>query len=125
MTFPPSLAERDQLASSKRPADIALTVFLLVAQLVLGFAVCFAVQLSLFNFAACQGGCINELGVWAFRGIVGITVISVVAAAVASAARIKQSRRGWWVPVIGMTLIITTFAVALFLVDIGTNPSIL
>jgi hypothetical protein len=102
-------------------ASVALTVALLLVQIVCGAYFCFAVFLSLFSFDACYADCDYTLGVGAFYGMVAVTVILVLTSGILGIVFRRSRRRSWLMPAVGLVLMIGTFLTALFLIDVAAG----
>jgi hypothetical protein len=107
-----------------RHEDLAATIGLLSVSILVGLVLSFLVVLQLMGVDACSsrpGECdFALLGATTYI-TPGAIVLVVAATAVGLVVRAKSSLRSWWIPMLGLIVIVVAFVVASELVKVGLS----
>lgn len=118
------LVRGDRRKREQSRSRIGLTSGLILAHIVLSLAAIATVFGSQLAYGTCEysahhGTCGYAVTPITLGAIVAGAVISVVAGAVAAAARIMHGKSGWWTPLVGMGALLTMTVVCLAAVHLA------
>jgi uncharacterized membrane protein len=102
--------------------DLAATIGLLSVSILVGLVLYFLVVLQLMGVDACSGragSCDFALLGATIYITPGAVVLVIAVTAVGLVARAKASMRSWWIPMLGLVVIVLAFVVASELVKVG------
>jgi uncharacterized membrane protein len=104
--------------------DLAATIGLLIVAILVGLVLSFVLVLQLMGVDACSGrpgGCdFNLLGATTYITPAAL-LLAIAGTTVGLVVRAKTAMRAWWIPLLGLVLILIAFVVASDLVNIGLN----
>jgi hypothetical protein len=98
----------------------ALSILLIVAQVVVSIAAVYLVMLQTLSVAGCGDRCDYGLVTAAFRGTIIAASVALLGSIGVVVVRSRQGLPSWWAPVVGMALIAAAAGIAVILVAAGT-----